>query len=171
MYLKKIRLQNIKCFEDVTLEFPHHDGDYSGWNVILGENGRGKSTILRSIAVGVLNPFIAFFAAIEQQEGRFVRQGAQGPSKVKADLTFHDAELDKSGGPNRPYHRLLTFSSEGNPALEQSMLHPINLENTIPHALCYGYGPFRRLEGASRTIASTLQFPQPLSRFVTLFTG
>ena len=29
MYLKKIRLQNVKCFEDVTLTFPHRDGDYN----------------------------------------------------------------------------------------------------------------------------------------------
>jgi len=50
VYLKKLRLQNIKCFEDVTLEFPHTDGDYSGWNVILGENATGKSTLVQGIA-------------------------------------------------------------------------------------------------------------------------
>ena len=55
MYLKKIQLQNIKCFEDVTLAFPVRDGNYGGWNVILGENGRGKSTLLRSVALGVLD--------------------------------------------------------------------------------------------------------------------
>ena len=55
MYLKKIRLQNIKCFEDVTLEFPHTNGDYSGWNVILGENGLGKTAILQCIAMQLYN--------------------------------------------------------------------------------------------------------------------
>jgi energy-coupling factor transporter ATP-binding protein EcfA2 len=167
VYLKKIRLQNIKCFEDVTLEFPHRDGNYGGWNVILGENGRGKSTILRSIALGVLDPWAASFAV--QQHGWLTRQGAEGQSKVKAHLVFHNPELDKSGGPNKPYHRLLTFSPEGNPELDKSMPHPMNLEGTIPHVLCYGYGPFRRLENPPPVIASSLKFPNPLSRFVTLF--
>ena len=50
MYLKKLRPQNIKCFEDVTPEFPHKNGDYSGWVVLLGESGAGKTTIFKAAA-------------------------------------------------------------------------------------------------------------------------
>ncbi|HEX4607459.1 MAG TPA: AAA family ATPase, partial [Urbifossiella sp.] len=81
MYLKKLRLQNIKCFEDVTLEFPHRDGDYSGWNVILGTNGQGKTTILRGAAVGTLNPLMGFFG-LQYTGSHYRRDGHDGPGKV-----------------------------------------------------------------------------------------
>jgi predicted ATP-binding protein involved in virulence len=168
VYLKKIRLQNIKCFEDVTLQFPHRDGNYGGWNVIVGENGRGKSTFLRSIALGVLEPSLASFAI--QQHGQLIRQGAGGQATITTGLQFHEPELEKSVAIiNKPYYRSLTFSLQGFPELNVSMPTPIALEGTIPHVLCYGYGPFRRLEGGPFSIPSSLQFPAPLSRFLTLF--
>jgi len=169
VYLKKIRLQNIKCFEDVTLKFPHRQGSYGGWNVILGENGRGKSTLLRSIALGVLNPFVAFFA-LEQQEGKFARQGAAEPATVTADLVFHPAELQQTQGTVASYQRWLTFSPHGSPEVSLNGSKKLAGEETIPHVHCYGYGPFRRLEGDPRSVPSAFQLPQPLSRFVTLFT-
>jgi hypothetical protein len=170
VYLKKIQLQNIKCFEDVTLTFPIRDGTYGGWNVVLGENGRGKSTILRAIALGVLNPQLAL-VAIQERAGRFVRQGAEGESKVKVGLVFHEAELEMSGAmTNKPYYRSLTFSPEGDLELNRHMLNPPPLDGTMPRVLCYGYGPFRRLEGGTRSVPNAFQFPQPLSRFLTLFT-
>jgi predicted ATPase len=167
VYLKKIRLQNIKCFEDLTLEFPHRSGNYAGWNVILGENGRGKSTILRSIALGVLHPFLGTIA-LGQHEGHFARRGANGKSALAADLLFHAAELRQGGAKVPSYLRRLTFSSLGSAAVTLAAASPS--EEALPHALCYGYGPFRRLEGSPRAAPASFQFPEPLSRFVTLFT-
>jgi predicted ATP-binding protein involved in virulence len=177
VYLKKIRLQNIKCFEDVELEFPRRDGDYGGWNVILGENGRGKSTILRSIALGALNPFAAYFA-LEQQEGRFLRQGA-GKAHIDVDLLFHSVELKQQAGTLGKYG--LAFSDHRSPSPDATpgvrLVGPSlsangssGVEEALPLVLCYGYGPFRRLEGGSRSAPGAFQFPEPLSRFMTLFT-
>ena len=45
--LSEVRLRNIGAFRDVTVSFN------SGWNVILGSNGSGKSTILKAIALGL----------------------------------------------------------------------------------------------------------------------
>jgi energy-coupling factor transporter ATP-binding protein EcfA2 len=176
VYLKKLRLQNIKCFEDVTLEFPVRDGSYAGWNVILGENGRGKSTLLRSIALSTL-PLIDAIVATEEHAGRFVRRGAGGEFQVTAGLVFHEAETELSRAtPNKPYSRPLHFSPQGKlfPNLNERLVNPLFntpfWEGTIPHVLCYGYGPFRRLEGPPSPVPSAFQFPRPLSRFVTLFT-
>jgi predicted ATP-binding protein involved in virulence len=169
VYLKKIRLQNIKCFEDVTLEFPHRGGDYAGWNVILGENGRGKSTILRSIALGVLSPS-EFFFAIEQQEGEFARQGAKGRSVATIDHLYHAAELQQASETIANDQQQLIFNLNLTGPSEVGTYGPGRRLKIIPHLLCYGYGPFRRLEGGSRSVPSALQFPKPLSRFVTLFT-
>jgi ABC-type sulfate/molybdate transport systems ATPase subunit len=171
VYLKKLRLQNVKCFEDVTLEFPVHDGSYAGWNVVLGENGRGKSTILRSIALATLSLHDAIVAT-EEHAAHLVRKGAEG-AQVTAGLVFHEAELEQTGAAtNKPYYRQLDFSPPGKlfPHLNKDLVASPVLEGTILYALCYGYGPFRRLEGTSSALPSAFQFPQPLSRFVTLFT-
>lgn len=43
MYISKIELKNLRCFEDLSLEFG------KGINVIVGKNNTGKSTIIKSI--------------------------------------------------------------------------------------------------------------------------
>lgn len=52
MYIKKVTLKNVRRFEEVTFEFnPPKDSGH--WAVLLGDNGIGKTTVLRSIAMGL----------------------------------------------------------------------------------------------------------------------
>lgn len=46
-YLERLELRNIGAFESLTLEL------HRGWNVLLGNNGCGKSTILKAIGVAL----------------------------------------------------------------------------------------------------------------------
>ena len=49
MYIKRVKLTNIRCFEKLEIDF-----DRPGSSVLLlGDNGDGKSTILKSIAIGL----------------------------------------------------------------------------------------------------------------------
>ncbi len=52
MYISKIELHNIKCFEDATINLEDTKGNCQGC-VILGDNGVGKTTILRTIAMSL----------------------------------------------------------------------------------------------------------------------
>jgi hypothetical protein len=170
VYLNKLEFKNIKCFEDISLTFPVRNGSYAGWNVIVGENGKGKSTILRCIALGTL-PRREATVATEADTGRFARHGGIGRSQVKVGLVLHDAELQHSGTMrNKPYFRTVGFSAQATPELNEGVREDPVLEGMIPQLLCYGYGPFRRLNGPPSSIPSAYQFPQPLSRFATLFT-
>uniref|UniRef100_UPI00375085FF AAA family ATPase n=1 Tax=Armatimonas sp. TaxID=1872638 RepID=UPI00375085FF len=54
MYLKSLRLENIACFEELDLDFTDENGEPCKWVVLLGENGMGKSTIIRLLAVGLM---------------------------------------------------------------------------------------------------------------------
>ncbi len=56
MYLKKFTIQNIKCFENETLDFANRGEDFAGWNVLLGGNATGKSTLLQAIAATLVGP-------------------------------------------------------------------------------------------------------------------
>lgn len=51
MFLRRIRLINFKCFEDLELSFSHEDGSIRKWTLLLGENGVGKSNLLQAIAL------------------------------------------------------------------------------------------------------------------------
>ncbi|MEM9459634.1 MAG: AAA family ATPase [Myxococcota bacterium] len=48
----RLKLSNIRCFEDLEVEFGR-DGAPTDWTLVLGNNGAGKSTLLRAIAIGL----------------------------------------------------------------------------------------------------------------------
>src|SRR5690606_40017568 len=58
MYVRTISVRNIKCFQDLTLDFTDPDGDLPvrRWSVLLGENGVGKSALLQALAVALAGP-------------------------------------------------------------------------------------------------------------------
>ena len=51
MFLKSIRLNNVKCFSDIALSFEDERGDIRKRTLLLAENGMGKSTLLKAIAL------------------------------------------------------------------------------------------------------------------------
>lgn len=53
MYISKITLENIKAFTSLSLDFTDRE---SGWHVLIGNNGAGKTGLLRSIAYCLLGP-------------------------------------------------------------------------------------------------------------------
>jgi energy-coupling factor transporter ATP-binding protein EcfA2 len=153
VYLKKIRLQNIKCFEDVTLEFPHTDGDYSGWNVILGENASGKSTLVRAVAELVME----FHTASWLYDDEWVAQAA-GEGEIIAlfvETIFDDPELRGGRAERGPtagtaVSKSLTLKAEveGRRMEWDATTRRAKKTNT-PGWLACGYGPFRRLDWQS----------------------
>ena len=53
MKILKLRLKNIKCFEDTEISFENERGGVKNWSLFVGDNGQGKTTILRSLALGL----------------------------------------------------------------------------------------------------------------------
>ncbi|MCH8289415.1 MAG: AAA family ATPase [Candidatus Marinimicrobia bacterium] len=85
MYLKKIYLENIACFEDISIDLSNSNN--SGlFSLILGDNGVGKTTLLRCIALGMCNESGAA-ALVRELQGDLVRiQGDQYNSVIELEL-------------------------------------------------------------------------------------
>jgi predicted ATPase len=52
MYIKKVKIRNIRSISEFSMEFKKP----VGWNVLIGDNGSGKSTLIRSIALALVGP-------------------------------------------------------------------------------------------------------------------
>jgi len=52
LFIRKVRLENIRCFDEITIDFDFQNG-IPPWTTITGDNATGKTTLLRSIALGL----------------------------------------------------------------------------------------------------------------------
>lgn len=84
MYLSKIELKDIKCFEKFTLDLKD-SGGFTFLTTILGDNAVGKSTILKAIAMG-LNDEVSAGALMKESPGEMLRTGTlKGHIKLTLD--------------------------------------------------------------------------------------
>jgi AAA domain, putative AbiEii toxin, Type IV TA system len=106
MYLREVRLRDIKCFDEIKLDFSNPGGTGEDairkWTVILGENGLGKSSLLQSIAVPLAGPS-AIRELLPVADG-WVRFG-RPYGEINAVLTWTDGDAQLPRWPKRtPYH-------------------------------------------------------------------
>lgn len=71
MYISKIELENIKCFNHGVINLEAKDSSFKGC-VLLGDNGVGKTTILRSIAMSLSGRSSASGLA-DEVEGKWLK--------------------------------------------------------------------------------------------------
>lgn len=134
MYIKCVTLQNVCCFEDVTFAFeqPSDDGHLV---VILGDNGVGKTTLLRSIAMGLCGETSAS-ALLRELYGDFVRyQSKEGTARIRIEFT-------KTQDGTSPWiETTVTRSPSGNTEVHQNT-HPADGFPWNELFVC-GYGAMR----------------------------
>ena len=81
MYIKRIFLKNIRCFDELEINF-----DKNGYSaLILGDNGDGKSTLLKSLAIGLCDESSA--AGLHRElPGELVRKHSKHPGIITIEL-------------------------------------------------------------------------------------
>ncbi len=103
IFIKKLTIQNYKCFENEPINFHSPDGknEGSGLNILIGENGNGKTAILESINYLTLSSFSAenklsindFF----DHQKEIVIQGDTANFKCKMSLPYKDCFFECKG--------------------------------------------------------------------------
>lgn len=191
MYVKSIRLENLKGFEELEFDFERPDHTYAGWTVLVGGNASGKSTLLKAIALALIGPEV----------GRQLMGSTAGwvsPAKPKAEAALklswdkvHDAfktggqspgplfdagvrwtvttgDVKKEGWESLvPEFRAIDQRNAKQTRIRTSERGPWN-----PNARGWfgaGYGPMRRLSGSSSESIRLSVGSGAMSRFVTLF--
>ncbi len=59
IFIKKLSINNFKCFEkqDIDFNVPDNTNEGSGLNILVGENGNGKTTVLEAINYLTQSPY------------------------------------------------------------------------------------------------------------------
>lgn len=100
MYITKLTLDNIRCFDYLEIDFTKPGQSL----LLIGDNGEGKSTVLKSIAIGLCDESSAS-ALFRELDGEFVKR-EKGRRFVK-DGSVGTISIELVGTKNQEY-RIVT---------------------------------------------------------------
>jgi predicted ATP-binding protein involved in virulence len=164
-YFLSIELENVLCFKTrQKLDLSNANGSPAQWTVILGDNGVGKSTLLRCLAGMEPIPrerFIASnfekltFAAPRFGDSRIARESITSfhASTIEVYATFSFGSFVSRKSINNKQSSLY-FSSETDQNLTGITISR-SFDKELLELQCYGYGANRRMSQASLTEASS----------------
>ena len=90
LYVQKLTLKDIRCFEHLEIEFEEGESI-----VIIGDNGDGKSTVLRALAMGLCDQSSAS-ALFRELHGDYVRNGSSdNEGTITVDLAGPQRSSDR----------------------------------------------------------------------------
>ena len=157
MYLTKLEIAGIRSHEKFVFQVPE-DKPW-GWHVILGDNGAGKSSFVKSLALALAGPAEA--RALRQDWSTWLRTGCD-QANVTAHLTWNP-EVDSITGQGRAPVKKLACEiviESNNEALSTGaiLVEGKHSSKGLERALwgrsrgwfSASFGPFRRFTGGNR---------------------
>jgi hypothetical protein len=129
VHLRRIGMENLRCFEHVDVQFdPPEDPSKGQWIVLLGENGMGKTTLLRALALALLPEDAARSHVYKLSE----RAGLIRKARDGRDVAARFARIDVETGPG------IASALE---IFQQRPRETLSIERALPQSpLVLGYG-------------------------------
>ena len=154
MHIRKLVIRNIRSITELKIEISK---PYTGWHVILGDNGSGKSSVIRALALALIGPTNA--AATRQDWLDWINvDAASGHIEVEV---AHDAELDRWMGRGRtsPDSIEVTVELRRPGDTDKGKGLPPTMKSQYAARTAWGsglgwfsasFGPFRRFSGGDK---------------------
>lgn len=183
MWIEEFSLENIRCFEKLSLKFGTKSERYP-WVTLLSENGNGKSTLLQSIGLMLAGP--EYSAQLLPRPIGWLRNEAQ-PGKLSVRLHKDACDSGEYGvekirtafgysmhvtGTEKVSIRNKVYSEPGfheSPDKILSWLRQNAFSSGNYGWFGVGYGAFRRLTRAHQIIVPSLQPQARATNFITQF--
>src|SRR6185295_3362139 len=152
MYIQNLSIHNLRCFRDAQLEFrypgePHPpDTLFPNVNLLLGNNGAGKTTVLKSSAIGVLARMLAQSGFVPYH---LVRQGDEAEATIEVTLIPHKqdrAEGIALGSAVNLRSKIIRDGDYEELLHQKDQFRPMRFEDDSPAWFIVGYGATRRVE-------------------------
>ncbi len=167
MFLKNLKIDNVRSIRELELPFVDDKGEIRDWTLLLGENGTGKSTVLRSIAL-----LLAGSEALSELIGEvdsWIRNGAK-KSEIRAELITAKGEernISLAFTRGQGIRQMFQENQDSLDALDRALSHSTRNYFTI------GYGVSRRQSHSkSAGLSKGNSHKNPRAQSVsTLFTG
>ena len=170
MYIQKVEIKNIRSISHFEMDFPKP----AGWHVLIGDNGAGKSTIIRSIAIALIGEKDAQALSAFEDFSNWLH-----PNGTKATVVLsvqRDNEFDK------PIYNKKQPTAESIINIERVNGNgKVNVSGKVtPNNAVWGdnsnsgwfvaaYGPFRRLRGSVDTFTYLTNSRPRLGACLTVF--
>lgn len=179
MYVQRVVLQTIKGFESLDLDLAP-TGVHPGWSVITGDNGSGKTALLRAIALALMGPEAA--RALQLDYANWATEGSKcGTISVQVRRDRSIDSTAKGGAPiagafwsevaveqdDAETWELRATNSQGSSKRKSAGNGPWASSTNGWFGLAYG--PFRRLYGTSPDASRIMALPGRSPRYATLF--
>lgn len=183
MWVEELNLENIKCFEKLTLRCGDKNGAFK-WITLLGENGVGKSTVLQALGLLLAGPDGANqlltkplgWLRDERRAGKLSAKihkeekdpGEYGETKKRAvfNFTYFITGTEKIQIRSKIYTEPAIVPNSDRTL---SWLRQNAFQAKGKGWFASGYGAFRRLTKRNQVIVPSLQTPERFTGFLAQF--
>lgn len=154
MYIQSLKIENFRTFETAEIRFnlpgpkPPSDSSLPNVSLLLGDNGAGKTSVLRAAVLAALGPILTSGSAgyVPYSLVRRAGPNQSGPAKVSAELLLHkqDGHVGKERLETviaRTRGWVDRFQSKDVPGWTEALW-----EEKSPAFLMVGYGASRRVD-------------------------
>lgn len=166
MHIQQIKIENVRNVR--LFEWSLGEGELAGWHVLLGDNGSGKSTILKAISLALVGPENAH--ALRQDWAKWVYRGVKS-AIVTLEMLPHK-DYDKADGqPLKNYKASIQIKEDDGlytiSRSSSSRLSPTWKKKTGWFSVAYG--PFRRFGGGNPENVRLFAYNPRLAAFLSVF--